>query len=621
MTTISIIIIAAACFLAAVLNLATEHRFRSRIMSLFFFMAMLLGLAVYGYGYSYTCSSAVVAVLRTIMAVCKMFGGSNDLSGISAAPLFAQRWALAVFWTAHFMAFYATAGAAATTIGSKVLRRIRITLLRRGTLLVIYGVNADAVEYGKRQIRVLHRSVVFVGPADASLEAAINAAGGVLEKSGEKPDEMLLRKLGISPGKRHIEIAALHEDGTKNLAFAREMLEAFKEAGILPEQTMLLMRDVDEDCAGALIASEGEYGFGSTMVFNEYELTARLMAQKLPPCDTIRFDENARAQQDFGVLMIGFGRMGRAVLDTLLMNGQFSGSTFRADIFDPNAQNGMLHDHELTRQYDIRFHNADGKSDALYAFLDERKDTIRYIVVCTGKEKENREIAHDIGHWLKARGVQPAIVECTGRSLAFARPGESDHVHQSIYGSDALDLERIDRMAMAINHAYCRDSGKTARENWAHCDYFSRMSSRASADFYPAVLKAAGKTMQQVEAGEWPLHTEALENLAITEHMRWCAFHYVMGFHRMNEAEYARRVEQYRQEVQQKGASRLRIGKDMVGRKHACLIPWEELDHLSERENAVTGGHVDYKQMDRNNILALPDILAVLREIQSVNEG
>lgn len=615
MDTITIIIIASACFFAAVLNLAVEHRFRNRLMSAFWTMSMLLGLMLYGYGYAQVSGSAPVAVVHTIMSVCKMLGGSNDFDSISAAPLFAQRWAVVVFWLAHFMAFYATAGTAVAAIGGKVLRRIRITLLRRGTLLVIYGVNANAVEYGKRQIDVLHRSVVFIGQGDAAVDATINAAGGVLEKNGEQPDDVLLRKLGIRPGKRHIEIAALHEDGTKNAAFVQKLLAAFEKAGILPEQTMLLVRDMDEDKAGNLIASENKYGYGSVMAFNEYELAARLMVQKLPPCDTIRFDEHGRAREDFGVLMIGFGRMGRAVLDALLMNSQFAGSTFRADIFDENAQNGMLYDHEILKQYDVRFHAHNGKSDALYAFLNERKDTLRYIVLCTGNAKENREIARDLSYWMEERNAEPAIVQCTGEGLVFTYPGENGQVYQSIYDSDALDLERIDRMAMAINHAYSRDSGKTPQESWKLCDYFSRMSSRASADFYPAVLRAAGKTMQQVEAGDWPPQDEVLENLAITEHLRWCAFHYVMGFRPMSEQEYAQRAECYRMDVQQKGKSSLRVGKDMVSRKHACLIPWEDLDQLSDQESAVTGKTVDYKQMDRNNILVLPDILGVLHEI------
>ena len=52
-----------------------------------------------------------------------------------------------------------------------------------------------------------------------------------------------------------------------------------------------------------------------------------------------------------------------------------------------------------------------------------------------------------------------------------------------------------------------------------------------------------------------------------------------------------------------------RIAKNTEGLTHACLVPWEALDALSERENAVTGGSVDYKALDTNNVLAIPDIL------------
>lgn len=42
---------------------------------------------------------------------------------------------------------------------------------------------------------------------------------------------------------------------------------------------------------------------------------------------------------------------------------------------------------------------------------------------------------------------------------------------------------------------------------------------------------------------------------------------------------------------------------------HACLTPWEALGDLSGRENRVTGGDVDYKALDRNNVLAVPELL------------
>jgi hypothetical protein len=78
----------------------------------------------------------------------------------------------------------------------------------------------------------------------------------VIEKNGDQPDGALLRRLGIRPGKRRVEIAALHDDGFKNLAFAQALLKVLEEARIHPDQTALLARGVGEEAAGKWIASK-----------------------------------------------------------------------------------------------------------------------------------------------------------------------------------------------------------------------------------------------------------------------------------------------------------------------------------------------------------------------------
>lgn len=114
--------------------------------------------------------------------------------------------------------------------------------------------------------------------------------------------------------------------------------------------------------------------------------------------------------------------------------------------------------------------------------------------------------------------------------------------------------------------------------------------------------------------GQWQPKGAMLENLSVSEHLRWCAFHYVMGFSTMTEEEFEQRADAYREQVRKKGNASIRLSKDMEKRRHACLIPWEELDALSAKESAVTGKSVEYKQMDRNNVLALPDILKIMYE-------
>ena len=106
-------------------------------------------------------------------------------------------------------------------------------------------------------------------------------------------------------------------------------------------------------------------------------------------------------------------------------------------------------------------------------------------------------------------------------------------------------------------------------------------------------------------AGDWPPDAETLENLAITEHLRWCAYQYANGYAAMSEEVWEQRAARYRSGAE----PGFRISRDNQNRLQACLTPWEKLDELSDRENAVTGGQVDYKQMDRNNVLMLREIL------------
>jgi Rad3-related DNA helicase len=142
------------------------------------------------------------------------------------------------------------------------------------------------------------------------------------------------------------------------------------------------------------------------------------------------------------------------------------------------------------------------------------------------------------------------------------------------------------------------------------CDCNPEVCPRAKGHFdrvNDAVFDLIGKkeriSREDVLAGHWPPRPEVLENLARTEHLRWCAFHLAMGYAPMSDEEFSRRCEMYR-----KGTLK-RISKNTEGLTHACLVPWEALDALSERENAVTGGSVDYKALDTNNVLAIPDIL------------
>ena len=602
----------AACFLAMALSLALEIRDRNRIMRAAAVVTGVIGTALYGYGYAWRYGVNAVSVLRALLALCRMFTGSSDLPAIQDAPLFQSGLVLAVFWIGHFLGFYVMASAVIATLGDWLLRRIRVTRMRRGPLLLVYGINANAIAYARRMAADRRRGVLLVDPdGGTGFDGAVKAFGGIVEKSGValEPSARFLRRLNLSPGGRRLEVAALHADGQKNLAYSLALMRALGEAGIRPEQATLLIAGVGE-ASNALQAPEG--GYGSVLAFDDYELTARLVAQTLPPCDMIGFDGKGRAVENLHVVIVGFGRMGRALFDQWLVNGQFHGSRFRADIFDPDPQNGYLHGRAALQDCDIRFHGENGASDGFYSFLEAHRGGIRAIALCTGSARRNAELASDLEAWFRRYDRSPAIIQAS-RGAFVCVDGEGRRAHSgNLYGSGLLDIPRMDAMARAIHEMYASGGGASARP-WEACDYAGRMSSRASADFYPALLRASGRTAEQVLAGDWPPDPETLENLAITEHLRWCAYTVHTGYAPMPEAVYAQRLAEWARLSAQGKEPGFAPGKDPRRRLHACLVPWEALDALSERESAVTGRRVDYKQLDRNNVLTLARVLAAAR--------
>ncbi len=613
-SSVFMILLVLACFFAAVLNLASDSRFRRGFMRFAIITAVCCGAFFYGYGYSYVMGISVVSVIRALMALCRMFGGVNDLGSIQAAPVFQFPAALAVFWCAHFLAFYVTASAAIATLGDRLLRRIRVTLLRKGPLLLIYGLNPRSVAYGRRMAGRHERSVLFVdSDSNPALESAVKAFGGVVEKGADalSANPHFLRQINMKAGSRQLELAALHTDGRKNLAYARSLLDSLNASGISSSQTRLLAAGIGEEAAS--LQALGDHGYGSVFAFDDYDLTARMIIQDHPPCNLLSFSEAGTAKEDFHAVLLGFGRMGRAVLTQLVMNGQFEGSHFRVDIFDPGAQSGFLHDHPLTKHYDIRFHQADGTTDDFYAFLAASRQSIRMIVVCTGSPTKNHEIAEDLANWYPRYESMPLVVHATRECYFWLDENRQEKQSASLFDGPGLDLERLDAAAMQINHIYREESGSTgtAQEDWQACAYEDRQSSRAAADFYPAVLRAASRTAEQVLSGQWPPEPDVLENLSKTEHLRWCAYQYVLGYAPMSPEIWQERAERYAREKEQGLSPRFAIGKDRERRLHACLIPWEDLDALSRKENAVTGRNVDYQQMDRNNVLMISRVLAV----------
>lgn len=581
--TLLVILLTAAAFVAAILTLAVNSRHKARITGLSACYAVVIGVICYGFAYGEAWGFSTTTVLRTLLTVCRMFGGVNDYNAIADMALFKSVVVLALFWLGHFLAFYVTASAAITVLGQRLLKYLQLQLLRAGKLTLVYGATPETVRLVKAPRG--GRGLVFA--SEQNLAEAMNGVTVAAEP------EALLRRIGFRRD-RPVSVYCVSPDDFENLRWASALLEALRVRGVSSDNISLFLLGVPEAKAVKLLATEDRYGCGSLFACDRYALTARLAIRKLPPWTRVRFDAEGRARDDLRVVVVGFGRMGQAMLEQLVMNGQLEGSTFHAAVVDTrmNGLSGLIRSRfaAMLEAYDIQLLPEDARGSDFYELLERFSPGI--IALCAGTRKENAELNQALERYYELHGDAPAIVQCAEDSVVL---------RDQLYQLEHIDVQSMDRLAMVLNHAYC--NGKSPEDDWRTCDAFSRASCRASVDFYPAFLHMMGATDLVSLQKLWPPEGALLENLARTEHLRWCAFHLTTGYRPMSAEEFEARAARYR------SGEKLRLGKNTADMTHACLVPWEALDDLSRRESAVTGKPQDYKQLDINNILALPEIM------------
>ena len=593
-----------AVFVACILFLAVDARSRERVMVACATFSGLVGTLFYGYAYAWTGGLSIKTIVQALSITFRTFVGVHDYDALLKVPLFNNVVLQSIFWIAYFVGVFASASALLAALGGKLMMRIRERLLRRQSLILVYGATSETL--GLVRARQKKQGLVFVCESALDNLSPFDAMGGVVYTGGASrcASQAFLKTLGYH-GERALDVYCVSEDPGMNLRYAARLREALAQTGVSPEKTSLFLLGVPERRASALEAHEGRYGYGSLFACERHELAARLAIRCCPPWTRMTFDDRGRATRDFRAVIVGFGQTGRAVLYELVKNGQMEGSAFHTEVFDPQITqlSGPLRacNPELLNVYDIVLHGDGAQSTAFYDCLEAHTPDI--VVLCAGSERRNAEFALELERFFGPRPQKPAIVQCTRNGVAV--DGEVRRVED-------IDVRRMDGMAMVLNHVYCK--GPSPEADWQACDPFSRASSRASADFAPAFLRAAGVTAEEALAGSWPPPPQTLENLARTEHLRWCAFHLVMGYTPMSEEEYSARTERFR------NGEKLRVSRNTEAMTHACLVPWEDLDALSARENAATGKNIDYKAMDVANVAAIPDILRQARSFGSTAE-
>ena len=545
------------------------------------------------------CFDIPYVVVRALLDVGTMFYGRGNTDVLNLHE-FQNPFFILMFWLFQVIAFLTTASALLIRYGNDFIRWIRKTKTKFSNVDLIFGINQDSLAFGRNISPEKGKMLVYVDSViGEDYEAAIRDLGGISysDKEAIKATASFLNDIRIEPQKTKLRLYALSGEYDKNLQYAQMMSESLQKKGIAPEQTELILLGTDEWKGMFFQSDDKQYGYGSVVSFDEFEMSARLLVHEYPLCNAINFDKNGRATEDMSVLIVGFGRIGHEVLRKVIANGQFEGSKFHVTIYDPNFEHrtGFFKSQYPTMfaNYNIDFEPQSGRGNKIFKFLQDNASHLKYIVVCLKDRETARDIAIDMVDRLQTMGYSQNVYTCDAKSVRCYSQYANECKTHWIYDSELLYSGELDKYAMELNHSYAK--GQDLYEDWKQCDYFGRMSSRASVDYLIPFIR-------RIKQDKDNLTYKQRENLARSEHLRWCAFHYTFGYDVMEKEEFVKRVKDYLNEIREYGKSKIKLTKDSKAMKHVCLVEWNKLDEISRIENSLTHGNRNYKDSDRSNV-------------------
>jgi hypothetical protein len=615
-----------------------------------FALAVGGGFFFYSYGYLSSGTSpadALLVALRGTIRTVRMFALENDYGELvnEQGTQWMGNYLLPqiVFWLCHVSALIIVQAALFSLFGWKLINWARLHLGLHREMYLIKGGGKYALMLGEniatqdnpQQLPKKNRLVAFLIEEDEDEKKIREKAahfGGIVQISDRNCD--LSHYLGlINPGKwnqrgRKYYVVFTQKDASApddiqlTVEFAKEKAVDSKNLDIFVLTSSEWDRERIEAITQAKEGGHRKYPY-TIHIINEADLLTRQMTEAHPPfeCPGLNFNETNRtgiAARDFTVMILGFGTAGQHALLRLIMNGQFVGSTMRAIVVDREIEHlreRFLHRYpSLDICCKIDFKNFDVRDKAFFELLKETGN-IDYIVAALSDGGMNRQTALDIRLHYERKDIALPFIAVYEKDSGLHDTRQDEKVfsfgcREAIYKEAVIIREETDLMARAVHEVY------GGNPPWQELDWVLQESNRASADFIPAMLRLAGLSGET--AGKRQALTDdpsLAETLAKTEHLRWNAFHAVMGFRLMSIEEMRRRFEKYDDEKN----TRTHLDfcrRDSKARLQVCLVKWDELDEVTEayRELACKADNAkeqkrDFKDNDRYIIESIPKFL------------
>ncbi|MDL2225126.1 hypothetical protein LJC20_02825, partial [Eubacteriales bacterium OttesenSCG-928-M02] len=584
-----------------------------------FLVACILGFSLYTLGYLPPNATAVQvgqAVLRAIFSTGRMFLINDDYGFLLDDPhaqwLVSSMWFQIPFWLCHVLALIITAAAISALVGRRLMDFCRIRLRRYHTCYLLFGADERALALaenlafcdGTRKSPHPKRLVILlVQEVTDDLRQDLAQMGCIALDYTDATLKSRLRYAGLGASSWRVgayRIILMPQNDVAILPLSQGVLDAATAHHIPGDRLNLYLVSESHWLGGFHTTLFSRYPY-PIHIQSEAELAARHMVSLLPPYTLLTFQGGIAQEDSFPVLVLGFGKTGQQALLSLIRNTPFLGTRLVADVVDASMPHLA---HTFTQRYpglpntcSIQYHEMDVESPSFSQLLEEQGAKYRYVVLALNDDGVNLDTAQALSTWYARQQLPPPPMAVAVRqNVEF--PAPQPHTiffsqRHRIYSDAFLVRGDLDRMAVAVNGVYAAGltdsthvdgTPASSQALWDGLSDFHRESSRASADFIPAMLHLAGVTPQQLaQADRLPVSDAMALTLAETEHRRWNAFHYTMGYTAM-DVEHMRTLAH---RLQSQGADPSRCRQDDATKTHICLVPFEALSTVSQNYNAL----------------------------------
>ena len=583
------------------------------------FLVVLLGITIYSVGYLSTQAkdktpNPISAGLSAVFSTGRMFVLENDYGEVGKG-VNSEYYDMA-FGVVMVLSMLTMVTLVLSLFGFGFLSSLRIQMLRLfGTRRVVYIISCIsertlslAKDIRSRDSRSLILFLFSYDNMDPGQDNRLLRKAAPLGRTFihiSDQDFADLNDFGIFPSlaKTQVHFVAFGEEPIQNMQLSLKLARQIKCSKMKDQVSLHVL--TDELLFGQAFEGEDLSGINIVML-DRNALASHDLMERMPilTCAKAQY-ENGYANGKLTVMLIGSGRIVSFLLKDIITQGQQVGLGLRIILAAENADD--LAAQFLSTNPDSKRYAAletalvkPGSAQFLSVFKEYSLETD--MVVCAGEpDEENALLACMLRRISGDAGAKPqyAVRLRTKDFNKYAFAGEpgcgilafgEDSILER---ADVVINERLDHMAKAVHRYYC----KTYHVGlpWQRLSIYERESSRALAMHIQVKLHTLNMELEDIgDTAKKRIspfdalvasRPDILENLAISEHMRWCAHLATHGWTQLPI-----------QDVFQKA--------DRSQKRHPCMADWKELERISRLAGK------DYRELDRALIRSLSDIAA-----------